>query len=124
MKILADDRAAPVTADHVGKAADHLMRRRGAHLDSLLAHLNEPRVRRVIEPMLALSALEPGVSEDGHSLADDLAYARELGLVKTDGGTRPANRFYASAITRYLNEDIVEALRAPAEDIWARRPWR
>ena len=117
MTILANDHATSITADYIDKAAYNLMKRRYTHVDSLLARLHEPRVKRIIEPMLALSGLKGGAC-DGHSLEDDLAYSRELGLVKTDGRVRPANPFYACVISRYVNDDIIEALPVPTEDRW------
>ncbi|MDR2605035.1 MAG: ATP-binding protein, partial [Desulfovibrio sp.] len=49
----AGDRGIPVTADHMDAAAEALMLRRDTHIDSLLERLKEPRVRKVIEPVLA-----------------------------------------------------------------------
>nr|MDT0664409.1 ATP-binding protein [Micromonospora sp. DSM 115978] len=42
-----------VTADHVEHAKEQLILARATHLDSLAAKLAEPRVRRVLEPVLA-----------------------------------------------------------------------
>jgi hypothetical protein len=43
----------PVTAAHMEQAKERLVLARGPHLDSLAARLGEPRVQRVIEPILA-----------------------------------------------------------------------
>ena len=66
---LVTDLAAPVTATDVGRARDVLVERQDTHLDSLAARLAEPRVRRVIEPMLAGTVVDTGLGYD-----DDVEY--------------------------------------------------
>jgi hypothetical protein len=44
--------AIPITTDHVDEAKDRLIRARASHLNSLADKLVEPRVRRVIEPLI------------------------------------------------------------------------
>ena len=46
-------RPLPVTRAHIDAAKELLIQRQDTHLDSLAERLREPRVRRVIEPMLA-----------------------------------------------------------------------
>jgi hypothetical protein len=43
----------PITAAHVDEAKERLILARATHLDSLAHRLSEPRVRRVLEPVLA-----------------------------------------------------------------------
>ena len=43
----------PITAGHIDEARERVIRARATHLDSLLARLEEDRVRRVLEPLLA-----------------------------------------------------------------------
>ena len=43
-----------VTAAHVEAAKETIISERRSHVDSLAARLHEDRVRRVIEPMLAI----------------------------------------------------------------------
>ena len=49
----------PITADHIDTAKERLILARATHLDSLLARLDEPRVRRVLEPMMAGDTVNP-----------------------------------------------------------------
>jgi hypothetical protein len=49
---------ATITAARVDQAADNLIRRRDSHLDSLLSHLSESRVKRFIESTLAVSEVD------------------------------------------------------------------
>jgi hypothetical protein len=44
---------APITREHAEEARERLILARATHLDSLVARLREPRVQRVIEPLLA-----------------------------------------------------------------------
>ncbi|MDR1394940.1 MAG: PD-(D/E)XK nuclease domain-containing protein [Deltaproteobacteria bacterium] len=111
-KILNFDSSPIITADYVDTAADNLMRIRDTHIDSLLARLHEPRVKKFIEPMLACSkeSVFTDKSEEYPSLHDDLQYCLDLGLVKQDPGLRPSNPIYASVISRYLNSGLQNSL--------------
>lgn len=64
------------------------------HLDQLIDKLQEPRVRRVIEPVLsgdvAIADMRP----------DDLDYVRDLGLIAGDAPIRIANPIYRELIRR------------------------
>jgi hypothetical protein len=108
-KILSNDYGPAITARHVDEAADRLMRRRDTHIDSLLARLHEPAVKRFLEPMLAASEEPASASdtvEDGASFKDDLQYCLDLGIIKRADRLRPANPIYASVISRYLIEEV------------------
>jgi hypothetical protein len=105
-KDLAGDHGPTVTADHMDAAAEALMLRRDTHIDSLLERLKEPRVRKVMEPVLA------GLGNDVPLLADDTRFCLDLGLLKNDPqwGLRPSNPIYRDVIARTLNYDTQYAL--------------
>ena len=42
----------PITAEDVATAKESIIRARGTHIDSLMERLKEPRVRRVVEPVI------------------------------------------------------------------------
>ena len=69
--------------------------RRETHLDQLTDKLQEERVRRVVEPLLSGTAA-------ASIPADDLQYARDLGLVAQDGPVAIANPIYREVIPRDL----------------------
>ncbi|MCB9551111.1 MAG: AAA-like domain-containing protein [Myxococcales bacterium] len=94
-----------ITAAHVERAAQQLIVRRDTHIDSLLARLREPRVRRVLEPLLAGTLANPD--------EDDVQFARDLGLIALDAPLRPANAIYAEVIARALAVDIEHQIRLP-----------
>jgi type II secretory pathway predicted ATPase ExeA len=97
VEVLVADPAQPVTAAHIEQAKDILIQRQDTHLDSLAERLREPRVRHVIEPMLAGRAL-------GAAPPDDRQYVVDLGLVRRDptGGLVVANPIYREVIPRVL----------------------
>ena len=86
-----------VTAADVAQAAQVLIRRMDTHLDSLAERLREPRVRAVMEPILA------GRTADDLP-ADDVRYALDLGLVRRsgEGGVLVSNPIYMAVIPRML----------------------
>jgi hypothetical protein len=51
--------AEAITDDHIDEAVERLIVTRATHLDSLVAKLHEPRVRRVMEPLIAGSDSDP-----------------------------------------------------------------
>jgi hypothetical protein len=83
----------PITAEHVDTAKERLILARAPHFESLAARLNEPRVRRVIEPLIAGEL--PVVDEVCN---DDVAYVRDLGLIAADKAARVANPIYREVI--------------------------
>ncbi|MBL0700439.1 MAG: ATP-binding protein, partial [Desulfosarcina sp.] len=90
------DRIEPVAKEMITQAGENIISRRDTHLDQLADKLKEERVRRVIEPVLA------GFKEPEQIPVDDLYYARDLGLIKTEGQLRIANQIYREVIPREL----------------------
>ena len=90
----APDRDRPVTTEHVHSACECLIQRQDTHLDQLAHKLREPRVRRVIEPLLSGGKVSPR--------ADDIAYARDLGLLARHPPLAVANPIYREVIPREL----------------------
>jgi hypothetical protein len=95
---LKRDYSMPVTTGHIDSAADALMKRRDTHIDSLLERLKEPRVRKVIEPMLT------GGDATVDPLSDDTKFCIDLGLMKANaaGSLSPANPIYREVMVRAL----------------------
>ena len=90
------DRRQPIAVAAIRDAHEQLILRRETHLDQLTDKLQEERVRRVIEPLLQ------GADDAGSFAADDLQYARDLGLVRTDNPIAIANPIYREVIPRDL----------------------
>ncbi|NEV63728.1 ATP-binding protein [Thiorhodococcus minor] len=91
------DRARPIDRDMIEQAKEALIARRVTHLDQLADKLREPRVRAVIEPMLAGTSL-------GEVPIDDIEYLLDLGLLRQDpaGGLVVANPMYREVLPRML----------------------
>lgn len=100
-------RPEPITAAHVDTAKERLISERTIHLDSLSARLQEPRVRRVIEPIIA--GTFPAFD---NVYTDDVAYVRDLGLIARDRPARIANPIYREVIARVLGDRFEEAITA------------
>lgn len=95
----------PITAEHVDLAKERLILARATHLDSLVARLAEPRVRRVVEPLIA-GELPP---TDG-TYDDDVAYLRDLGLLTPRPPIAVANPIYREVIVRVLGSRTEDAV--------------
>lgn len=93
----APDRTIALTAEHVDAAKETLIQRRDTHLDSLAERLRDPRVRRIVEPILSGGLVSADIYDD------DYIYVRDLGLI-----THPpemlaiANPIYAEVLPRAL----------------------
>ncbi len=90
------DRGQPIHIETVDRAKEALIAKRVTHLHQLAHRLREPRVRRVIEPVLAGSEFAPSVR------SDDIEYVVDLGLVRVGGEFEVANPIYREVIPREL----------------------
>ena len=108
---LVPDPAVLIEPAHMDRAKEILIERRDTHLDSLVDRLREPRVKRVLEPILAGEFLSPDV------LDDDIQFEKDIGLIATGpAGLEIANPIYREVIPRALTGVLQESLpvrRAP-----------
>jgi len=94
------DRGIEITGAHVDAAKETIILERRTHIDSLVARLREPRVRRIIAPMLVGDRATEDV------LDDDFAYVLGLGLLRKHAGRYElANPIYAEVLPRALTYD-------------------
>ncbi|MEL6354904.1 MAG: ATP-binding protein [Cyanobacteria bacterium J06627_28] len=98
VEVLAPEASISLTEDHVKQAKEILIQRQDTHLDSLAARLREPRIRAIIEPMLAGQELRDVPNED-------IEFVLDLGLcVKSpQGGLVIANPIYKEVLPRVLS---------------------
>jgi hypothetical protein len=109
------DRARAVTTEDIERAKDTIILERRSHIDSLLARLREPRVRRVIDAMISGGRIE------GDSVDDDFAYTAGLGLIRKVGGAWAiANMIYREVIVRTLTASTQDQIHQKTE--WYLRP--
>lgn len=94
---LVKERSQPIELEQIEQAKELLIQRRQTHLDQLTDKLQDPRVRHVIEPMLAGASYE-------NIPPDDIEYVIDLGLCRLDarGGLTIANPIYREVIPRVL----------------------
>ena len=91
----------PVTAEDIETAKETIIRRRDTHVDSLMERLREPRVRRIVEPVILGEQLGDVSVND-----EDYRYVQDLGLLReVNGALVPSNKMYAEIIGRYLSRD-------------------
>ncbi|MBR8839746.1 MAG: AAA-like domain-containing protein [Stigonema ocellatum SAG 48.90 = DSM 106950] len=94
---MVKDRSIAITDEHILTAKEILIARQDTHLDSLAERLLQPRIKAIIEPMLA--GLELGDVPN-----DDIQFVIDLGLCKMDpqGGLTIANPIYREVLPRVL----------------------
>ncbi|MGH1396304.1 MAG: ATP-binding protein [Trichormus sp.] len=94
---MVKDRSIAITREHILQAKEILIARQDTHLDSLAERLREPRIKAIIEPMLA--GLELGDIPN-----DDIQFVIDLGLCKMhpQGGLTIANPIYREVLPRVL----------------------
>lgn len=88
-----------ITAAHVDEAKHRVILARATHLVYLADRLAEPRVRRVVEPLMAGDFVS-----NGPTYKDDVSYARDLGLIGQESPIMVANPIYKEVIARVLTE--------------------
>jgi hypothetical protein len=97
-----------IEARHLDAAKEALIQRRDTHMDSLVKRLRQSRVQRIIEPILAGENLSMDV------LNDDLAFVKDLGLVRSaPQGLEIANPIYREIVPRALTSIMEESLILP-----------
>ena len=106
-KIHKFDYTKPITKADVETAKESIVRERGTHVDSLMERLKEPRVRRVVEPVI-LGAARAVPRND-----DDYRYVLDLGILREDDNyvLVPGNPMYAEILLRYLSFDEQQQFR-------------
>jgi hypothetical protein len=95
------DRKKHITLDMMEQAAYKLILQRDMHLDQLADKLKEPRVQKVIEPMLMGEFWQTDEAEK--PLEDDIQYVIDLGLIRIeDGKAVISNGIYREILPRQL----------------------
>ncbi len=105
----ARDHSTPISLEQYWAARERLIESRATHLDQLADKLQEPRVHRVVAPLLHGDAdqLEAG--------AQDFQYVIDLGLIDrtVNKQVRISNRIYQEIIPRELNSAAQSMMVVP-----------
>ncbi|MGW0808265.1 ATP-binding protein [Nonomuraea sp. NPDC002799] len=96
-----------ITVGQVEEAKERLIRARATHLDTLVARLREPRIERVIEPILAGTLPDTDTSFD-----DDVSYVHDLGLIRGTRDLEIANPIYREVLLRVLGDRTERFVKA------------
>lgn len=92
------DRNIRIIPEMIYRAQEQIIYRRDTHIDILIDKLREPRVRRVIAPILS----GEDTADEEKIVDDDIQYVVDLGLVVRDKPLRISNAIYREIIPREL----------------------
>ncbi len=112
------DRSVRIIPEMIDTAIENIIYRRDTHIDILIDKLKEPRVKRVIEPILANS---DEVNESAMT-DEDILYVKDMGLVVKERGKsiRIANAIYREIIPRELTASTQQQLTQQPQ--WYQNP--
>lgn len=108
-RILASDYSETIQPEHVDVAKERLIASRTTHIDALGQRLQDPRVRRVIEPIIT------GASDPEMAQGDDFQLCLDLGLATLDdrGVVGIANAIYREVLVRELSFGMQTVIPEP-----------
>ena len=111
---LEKDRSKPITPEIILAAKEKLILDRVTHLDQLTHKLKEPRVQRIIEPLVRGDELDIAVID-----SDDAQYLIDLGLVRRGRrGLEIANGIYSEVIPRELSYQMQMSFMVREDSDW------
>ncbi len=111
-RILKGDHSKEITRHHVLQAKNQLILRRDTHLDSLVDKLKEDRVKHIVQAIINGDHIVFDI------LDDDIAYVRDLGIVKESDPLEFANPIYAEIIPRVMSYPIQAMLPKEVQTSW------
>jgi hypothetical protein len=97
-----------ITLDLLERARVALIKSRAVHIDNLAERLRQPRVRRVIEPIVTGNS-EVILREDD----PDVLYCLDLGLIAFEKGYTIANPIYREVLIRSLSLGYQQSMPEP-----------
>jgi hypothetical protein len=117
VKLYNNDYSRIITGTDIDLASRSLILQNDTHFDSLMERLKEPRVSRVIVPVIIGAPSFPqGVSQD------DIRYAIDLGLLKPGSAAgeryKPSNPIYQEIIARAMTCDLQEEMPDDLPNKW------
>ena len=115
------DRGKSITLDMIEGAADQLIVSRATHLDQLVDKLKEPRVRRIIAPIVAGENWQDTLENAPQT--DDIEYVIDLGLLRREGAEKGralviSNEIYKEIIPRELTSIMQDNMAAQSSQLW------
>ena len=111
-KILKYDFSREITMEMTAKAKQQLILRRDTHLENLVERLEEERVKRIVQ------AIINGENIVFDMMSNDIAYVRDLGLIKRTDPLKFANPIYAEIIPRVMAYPIQAVIPDEIQTPW------
>ncbi|MDR2382502.1 MAG: PD-(D/E)XK nuclease domain-containing protein, partial [Prevotellaceae bacterium] len=109
LRILDAESVETITLEHVRQAREQMIMARETHLDALAHRLEDPKIRYVIESLIA------GESNPSLAKGDAFRLCLDLGLVTIENGTpQIANPMYKEVIAREMTYSTQLAIPEPA----------
>ncbi|WLE95317.1 MAG: hypothetical protein QTN59_11560 [Candidatus Electrothrix communis] len=115
LRVVPTESGQAVLPEHVEQAKKQLIVSRATHIDSLSVRLREPRIRKIVQPILTGEA-DPTMAD-----GDEFTFCLDLGMVAFDENGTPgiANAIYREVFARELSYGMQVAIPAP-EFTWQR----
>jgi hypothetical protein len=115
MRILEQESTETVERKHIEEARAQMIEARETHLDALGERLRDPRIRRVVEPVIT-GEFNPDLGRTN----PDVMLAMDLGLVQwtSETGLTISNPVYTEILTRHLNSGYHDILPPPSSWQW------
>jgi hypothetical protein len=105
---LVPDRTENITATHIEVAKEDLIYSRATHIDALSERLKDPKVKKVIQPILA-GSMDPDLGR----FHPDVMFCMDLGLISWQGELNIANPIYKEVLIRTLNSGYQDGIAKP-----------
>jgi len=115
-EILKEDYSKEITLDIVQEAKNQLILRRDTHLDSLVDKLREDRIKWIVQAIINGDNLPLDIYDD------DIAYARDLGIIGQNNPLSFANPIYAEIIPRIMASSIESSIPKEIQTPWFVNP--
>jgi len=107
------DRSVIITPAMIDNARENIIISRRSHIEQLGDRLNEDRIRRVIQPIIACELVD--MNEDN----DDKSYCEDLGLIKKiDKVYQISNPIYREVIPRELTKRLQDVFTVQFQAGW------
>jgi hypothetical protein len=115
MYILDEESVETVELKHIMQAREDMIMARETHLDALGERLKDPRIHRVVEPIIT-GAFNSKLGRTN----PDVMLAMDLGLVRwtSETGLIISNPIYSDILTRHLNSGYHDILPPPTSWQW------
>jgi hypothetical protein len=105
-EITRKDYSKIITREIAELAVQNISLDRSTHITSMIEKLKEPRIRKIIQPLIL-------GEEPVNRFTDDYQYAKDLGLIRDNNGKiEPANPIYTELLIRVLSLEVQDSINS------------